>query len=160
MRPLLARASVVVAGPGLGTSTWARALLGNVLESGKPLVLDADALNLLAQEPLARDNWVLTPHPGEAARLLQQDIATVQGDRFAAVEAIAARYGGTVVLKGAGTLTYSAGQPLAVCGAGNPGMATAGMGDVLSGVIAGLSAQGTGADGSGIDRCLRACLCR
>jgi len=142
LRPLLARASVLVAGPGLGTSAWAQALLAQLLESGKPLVMDADALNLLAREPLMRDDWVLTPHPGEAARLLMQDVATVQGDRFAAAEAITAKYGGTVVLKGAGTLTCTAGRPLAVCAAGNPGMATAGMGDVLSGVIAGLIAQG------------------
>ena len=142
LRPLLGRASVVIAGPGLGTSGWAQALLAQLLESGKPLVMDADALNLLAREPLLRDNWVLTPHPGEAARLLQQDAATVQADRFTAAKDIVSRYGGTVVLKGAGTLIVTTDRPLAVCAAGNPGMATAGMGDVLSGVIAGLIAQG------------------
>ena len=142
LSPLLARATVVAVGPGLGRSRWAQALLAAVLETSLPLVVDADALNLLSREPLRRDGWVLTPHPGEAGRLLQQDTARVQEDRYAAVRALAEIYGGVAVLKGAGTLVYHAGAPVEVCAAGNPGMATGGMGDVLSGVIAGLIAQG------------------
>ena len=139
---LLARATVVAVGPGLGRSRWAQDLLAAVLESSLPLVADADALNLLSREPLRRNDWVLTPHPGEAGRLLNQETAVVQGNRYAAVRALAETYGGVAVLKGAGTLVYHAGTPVAVCAAGNPGMATGGMGDVLSGVIAGLIAQG------------------
>jgi hydroxyethylthiazole kinase-like uncharacterized protein yjeF len=142
LKALLKRAGVVVVGPGLGQSAWARSMVSAVLETTRALVMDADALNLLAREPARRSNWILTPHPGEAARLLQQDTAAVQSDRFAAVRALADRYGGTVVLKGAGTLVHMSGEPVVVCRSGNPGMATAGMGDVLSGVIAGLLAQG------------------
>jgi NAD(P)H-hydrate epimerase len=139
--PLLAKADVVVLGPGLGQDDWGRALFGAVLDSGRPLVLDADALNLLAQMPEARAGWVLTPHPGEAARLLGTTTAAVQADRFAAVRELKARYGGSIVLKGAGTLVLDD-SGLALCPYGNPGMATAGMGDVLAGVAGALAAQG------------------
>jgi NAD(P)H-hydrate epimerase len=142
LRALLARAGVVVIGPGLGKSRWAKALLACVLEAPQPLVVDADALNLLAADASRRDNWVLTPHPGEAGRLLHQSTAAVQTDRFVAVRAIQDTYAGSVVLKGAGSIICNDSGPMAVCAAGNPGMATAGMGDVLSGVIAGLLAQG------------------
>jgi NAD(P)H-hydrate epimerase len=91
---------------------------------------------------LRREDWVLTPHPGEAGRLLKQKTAMVQENRYTAVRALAETYGGVAVLKGAGTLVTHAGAPVAVCAAGNPGMAAGGMGDVLSGVIAGLIAQG------------------
>jgi NAD(P)H-hydrate epimerase len=142
LQPLLRKATVVVAGPGLGRSRWSRALLGALLEAAPPAVLDADALNLLACDPVRRDDWVLTPHPGEAARLLRTSVAAVGQDRFTAVAALQQRFGGVAVLKGAGTLVYAGAQPPALCGAGNPGMATAGMGDVLSGVIGALLAQG------------------
>jgi hydroxyethylthiazole kinase-like uncharacterized protein yjeF len=142
LSPLLARATVVAVGPGLGRSRWAQELFAAVLESSLPLVVDADALNLLSREPLRRDAWVLTPHPGEAGRLLNQDTAVVQENRYAAVRALAETYGGVAVLKGAGTLVTHAGAPVSVCAAGNPGMAAGGMGDVLSGVIAALIAQG------------------
>ena len=111
------------------------------LDSRLPLVVDADALNLLATEPRQRDNWVLTPHPGEAARLLGVTHAEIQRDRFAAAGALQAGYGGVTVLKGAGTLIQEAGELPVICAAGNPGMASGGMGDVLTGVIAGLLAQ-------------------
>ena len=143
LEPLLERASVIAIGPGLGRSAWGRDLLARVLETSRPLVLDADALNLLAEEPIHREHWVLTPHPGEAARLLGTTTRAVQDDRFAAAEAVAERYGGSCVLKGAGTLIHGPGGT-AACPAGNPGMATGGMGDVLTGVIAGLLAQGLG----------------
>lgn len=142
LRPLLNAASVIVVGPGLGQSPWARELFSAVLETDLPCVVDADALNLLAAEPVARDAWVLTPHPGEAARLLACSGAEVQADRFNAVREVRRRYGGVGVLKGAGTLVVAGDEPVSICAGGNPGMASAGMGDVLSGVIAGLIAQG------------------
>lgn len=138
---LMARADVVVAGPGLGQGDWSQALLSEVLETSLPKVIDADALNLLARKPVALRDWILTPHPGEAARLLGVSTADVGADRFAAAEGIASRYGGVCVLKGCGSLV-SADGVTSVCAGGNPGMATAGMGDVLAGVIAALLAQG------------------
>lgn len=142
LAPLLERASVVAIGPGLGRSAWGRKMFARVLETEKPLVVDADALNLIANEPVKRSGWILTPHPGEAARLLGGRAAEVQADRFAAVRALQARYGGVAVLKGSGTLVADGQGALSVCSAGNPGMASGGMGDVLTGVIAGLLAQG------------------
>lgn len=143
LAPLLERASVLALGPGLGQRDWGRALFDAALASGKRTVVDADALNLLAEAPRPLPpGAVLTPHPGEAARLLGCDIATVQRDRFAAARALAGRHRAAVVLKGAGSLVAAADGRLAVCPWGNPGMATAGMGDVLTGVIAALLAQG------------------
>ncbi len=139
--PLLRRASVVAIGPGLGQSAWATGLLATVLEREHTLVLDADALNLLAQEPAVLSRAILTPHPGEAARLLGVPTAQVHADRFAAARALHDRYRGVVVLKGAGTIVADDNIPT-VIGAGNPGMGTGGMGDVLTGVIAGLAGQG------------------
>lgn len=141
---LASRATVIAAGPGLGRASWARQLLAALLDLDRPLVLDADALNLLAADPVHRHGWVLTPHPGEAARLLGSSTAEVQADRFAAVAAIQSRYGGVCVLKGAGTLITDGRALPAVCTDGNPGMASGGMGDVLTGTIAGLLAQGLG----------------
>lgn len=141
LKGLLDKASVVVLGPGLGQKEWGKAMFGAVLKSGNPVVLDADGLNLLAASPIGKTMWILTPHPGEAARLLQISTPSVQQDRFAAVSAIQATYGGIAVLKGAGTLIAS-GSRIAVSNTGNPGMASGGMGDVLSGVMAGLIAQG------------------
>ena len=106
-------------------------------------MLDADALNLLAIEPVFRENWILTPHSGEAARLLKMTPSQVEADRFAAVEELALRFGGVAVLKGAGSLIASQAEGLvALCTAGNPGMASGGMGDVLTGILAALLAQG------------------
>ncbi len=142
LMPLLRRASVVAIGPGLGKSPWAQALLGVMLQSDLPMVVDADALNLLAIEPAKKDNWILTPHPGEAARLLGQTVEEVQSDRTAAAIELQKKYGGVVVLKGAGTVVVDSEEVIGICGEGNPGMASGGMGDVLTGVIAGLLAQG------------------
>jgi ADP-dependent NAD(P)H-hydrate dehydratase / NAD(P)H-hydrate epimerase len=136
---LLARASVIALGPGFGQDEWARALFAKLIASDAALLLDADALNLLARLPRQRERWVLTPHPGEAARLLQCATADVQADRLAALEGLHARYGGSIVLKGAGSLV--SGSPIEVCRFGNPGMAVAGMGDTLTGVIAAFWAQ-------------------
>ena len=143
---LLDRATVVAIGPGLGRADWGQALLETVLTSDRPLVVDADALNLLAAQPVRRGNWILTPHPGEAARLLDTTTAQVQADRFQAVTELVKRFGGVGVLKGAGSLVASEDGALSVCNTGNPGMASGGMGDVLTGVIAGLLAQGMALD--------------
>jgi NAD(P)H-hydrate epimerase len=143
LEPLLERATVIAVGPGLGQDAWGRDLLGRVLESDLPLVVDADGLNLLARSPGKRGNWVLTPHPGEAARLLGIETSAVQADRFTSVRRLQERFGGVAVLKGAGTLVYGLPhKPPAVCDAGNPGMATAGTGDLLTGIVAALIAQG------------------
>jgi len=142
--PLLDAADVLVVGPGLGASPWSTQLLQRALASGKPAVLDADALNMLAAGAVAGAPrggvHVLTPHPGEAARLLGTDTAAVQADRFAAVAELQRRYGGVVVLKGNGTLVAD-GEATLLSDYGNPGMASGGMGDVLSGVIGALLAQ-------------------
>ena len=143
---LMDRADVLVIGPGLGQDNWARQLFARVLESQLPMVIDADGLNLLAQNPLQKKNWVLTPHPAEAGRLLGQSTKEINADRYAAIEQLQKSYGGTVVLKGAGSLIRSAEPPTTVCTEGNPGMATAGMGDVLSGIIASLMGQGLAQD--------------
>ena len=138
--PLVERASVVAIGVGLGQSDWSKGLCALVTLAKQPIVMDADALNLLAQQPFRRADWVLTPHPGEAARLLESTVHIVENDRIAAIQALKERYGGTVVLKGAGTLILGD-EGLVFCTAGNPGMASGGMGDVLTGIIAALIAQ-------------------
>jgi NAD(P)H-hydrate epimerase len=134
---------VVALGPGLGRQEWGQAVFAAVLRAGRPGVLDADGLNLLALSPHAVPaSTVLTPHPGEAARLLGIDVESVQRDRYAAVRELARRYQSVCVLKGAGSLVGSPGGRVMVCPWGNPGMASGGMGDVLTGVIAALLAQG------------------
>lgn len=143
LEPLLARASVLAIGPGLGQEDWGQGLWQAALGAGKPTVLDADGLNLLAAHPRTLPGAsVLTPHPGEASRLLDCSIADVQADRFGAVRALARKYAAAAVLKGAGSLVASPDGRVALCSWGNPGMASGGMGDVLTGVIAGLLAQG------------------
>ena len=143
LRPLLTRADVVAIGPGLGQDQWGNALLGAALEITAPMVVDADALNNLAADPLMHSDWIVTPHPGEAARMLGMSTEEIQADRFAAVRELVASYGGVCVLKGAGTLIASLYDGVvSVCDRGNPGMASGGMGDVLTGTIAGLRAQG------------------
>jgi ADP-dependent NAD(P)H-hydrate dehydratase / NAD(P)H-hydrate epimerase len=143
LRALLAAADVIVIGPGLGRDTWARSLLAATLAAGKPLVIDADALNLIAEQPGLQlpPGCMLTPHPGEAARLLGTGNADVQADRLAALRQLVAKYVAVAVLKGSGTVIGAPGQVPAICTAGNPGMATAGMGDVLAGAAAAIYAQ-------------------
>lgn len=140
-----AAADTVLLGPGLGRDAWAGACWSRALslcrERHIPLVIDADGLNLLAEEGAEPCAWVLTPHPGEAARLAQISNAQVQDDRLGTLNRLTGKYGGIIVLKGACTLLGATGRTAAVCDAGNPGMATAGMGDVLAGAIAGLLAQ-------------------
>lgn len=139
---LLSHASVLVVGPGLGQGLWGEMILRLAFDAGKPMVLDADGLNLLAKHPEYRDHWVLTPHPGEAARLLDCSVADIQADRHNAVRRLQQRYGGVAVLKGAGTLVCTKNGEIHLCREGNPGMASGGMGDVLSGIIGGMLAQG------------------
>jgi ADP-dependent NAD(P)H-hydrate dehydratase / NAD(P)H-hydrate epimerase len=136
------RADVLAVGPGLGRTEWARRALEAVLRSQKPVVVDADALNLIAEAKCRpRDNWILTPHPGEAGRLLGISTREIQADRLQALDRLTEKYGGTVVLKGAGTLVGSRGRIPGLCERGNPGMASAGTGDVLTGAVAGILAQ-------------------
>lgn len=150
LAPLLEQATAVVLGPGLGKDQWAEDLLQSVLESGLPRILDADGLNLIASA--AQALWlgptsVITPHPAEAARLLGVETAAVQVDRVGAVTALAERFACVAVLKGVGSLV--AGPSIerlpSLCSDGNPGMASAGMGDVLSGLVGALLAQGMAA---------------
>jgi len=151
---LFAKASVVVLGPGLGQSDWSNVCLQLTLthlaENPKPLVLDADALNLISQgagksELEKNPDVIITPHPGEAARLLGCTTSEIQANRVGSVTRLQEQFGGAAILKGSGTLVcFSQGQRLQVeqCAHGNPGMATGGMGDVLSGVLGGFLAQG------------------
>ncbi|MDC8756730.1 NAD(P)H-hydrate dehydratase [Janthinobacterium fluminis] len=142
-------AAVLVAGPGLGASHRARDFLQRAIDSGSALVLDADALNLMAAEPelqtalaLRGTGAVLTPHPLEAARLLGVSVAEVQADRLAAARLLAAQMQVTVALKGSGTVLASASGDVVVNTTGNPALATAGTGDVLAGLCGALLAQG------------------
>jgi hydroxyethylthiazole kinase-like uncharacterized protein yjeF len=144
MGHLIQAADVVAIGPGIGRDEWGQAMLAAVLSSDRSAVLDADALNLLAQLPstqVTNPNWVLTPHPGEAGRLLNWSAVQVQADRLTAARSIAAKYRSTVVLKGAASLVASPNGATYICDHGNPGMASPGMGDVLTGVIAAIAAQ-------------------
>ncbi len=142
LMPLVKHANVIAIGPGLGKSEWAKLLFARILESSLPLVIDADALNLLAEEQQSSARWVITPHPGEAARLLDSSTQIIQADRFATLKKLHDKYQGPVVLKGSGTLIADNDDNYFICDAGNPGMSSGGMGDVLTGVIAGLIAQG------------------
>jgi len=141
LAPSLEQADVIAIGPGLGQDAWALELWSAVLSTNKPLIVDADALNLLALHPQRRDHWVLTPHPGEAARLLVSHTAAIQAARLNSAQSLVDQYGGVVVLKGAGTWVAAVNEWTAVCDRGNPGMAAPGMGDVLTGIIAGIAAQ-------------------
>jgi ADP-dependent NAD(P)H-hydrate dehydratase / NAD(P)H-hydrate epimerase len=146
LRPLLEKADVLAIGPGLGQGEWGLALLEATLSQAKrtatPVVLDADALNMLSRrDPMPLPQAVLTPHPGEAARLLSTTTQEIERDRAQAARRLATRYDATVVLKGAGTLVAASGQAPVVIDAGNPGMASGGMGDALTGAIAAMLAQ-------------------
>lgn len=143
LEELFERATVIVVGPGLGKQSWGKEMLQAVLSTDHKKVIDADGLNLLAENPQETPNAVITPHPGEAARLLEfEDGNQVQRNRFEAINRLQKSYGGICVLKGAGTLIKGDDDMVHLCRYGNPGMASGGMGDVLSGVIGGLIAQG------------------
>jgi len=147
--PALPRPACLVVGPGLGVSSAAHRALATALQVNHALLLDADALNLLARDSellatlQARSAaTILTPHPGEAARLLGQNPHDIRSDRETAIQRLTELSGATVVLKGHATLVKQPGKTIWRNSTGNPGMAAAGMGDVLSGVIAALLAQG------------------
>ncbi|AZD27336.1 NAD(P)H-hydrate dehydratase [Pseudomonas chlororaphis] len=143
---LLEQASIIVAGPGLGQAAWGRSLLSAAADAPRPQVWDADALNLLAKGGLTLPpGSVITPHPGEAARLLGVSTAQVQVDRPAAAWALSKKYTAVAILKGAGSLVASPDGRLARCDRGHPAMATAGLGDVLAGLVGALLAQGMSA---------------
>ena len=133
-------ADVVVIGPGLGQQAWGKQALQKVENFRKPMLWDADALNLLAINPDKRHNRILTPHPGEAARLLNCSVAEIESDRLLSARRLVKRYGGVAVLKGAGTVVASD-EAMGIVDAGNAGMASGGMGDVLSGIIGALLGQ-------------------
>ncbi|MEM5499039.1 NAD(P)H-hydrate dehydratase [Paraglaciecola mesophila] len=142
--------SCIAIGPGLGTDEWAVSLFNEVMShlhsTQKPCVIDADGLNMLAdssashQSALSKEYSVMTPHPGEAARLLGCSVTEIEQDRLKAAQSLANKYNAIAVLKGAGSI-ISNGEQSWICTDGNPGMATAGMGDTLTGIIAGLLAQ-------------------
>jgi NAD(P)H-hydrate epimerase len=153
--PLLERASGVVIGPGLGQSSWSEQLLYQALQvADKPMVIDADALHLLGQDrfsalptvDLEQRQWILTPHPGEAASLLGVSIEDIQRDRFTSAKQIQKQYGGAVILKGAGTVVITSNGDQWLCDAGSAAMASGGMGDVLSGLLGSLLVQGVALD--------------
>ncbi len=140
----LQTATCLAIGPGLGQDQWAKSAFNQITSSPLNKVLDADALNLLALDPLNTShqaNWILTPHPGEAAKLLQTSTEYIQQNRLQAIQELHKKYGGVIVLKGNGTLIFD-GKTIEICTAGNAGMATGGMGDVLTGTITSLLAQG------------------
>jgi hydroxyethylthiazole kinase-like uncharacterized protein yjeF len=141
LKKYLTKADTIIFGPGLGQSAWSQKIFHAFFAkpTSIPTLVDADGLNLLAKFPMQTKNWILTPHVGEAARLLNQTMESVQKNRAATAKNIRQQYSGIVVLKGKNTLIQ--GETLVNCPFGNPGMATAGMGDVLSGVIGGLLAQ-------------------
>jgi len=146
LEPLLGKADVIAFGPGLGQSPWAAELVAALGTDARPSVWDADALNWLAQSPTVSENRVITPHPGEAGTLLGVGTAAVQHDRQSALRDLQDRFGGVVVLKGSATLISAASGVPWFCASGNPGMASPGMGDVLTGIIASLLAQGLDAE--------------
>jgi len=147
LEPLLHKPSVLIVGPGLGRSPWSEQLLQKAVATRRPMVVDADALNIIADGRVVSQpdgsGWIMTPHPAEAARLLNVSVDEVQADRFAAVRQLQEKYNAVILLKGVGTLIAAPGDEIiAVCPYGNPGMATGGMGDLLSGIIGALLAQG------------------
>ena len=159
---LLDRATVVAVGPGLGQEGWGASLLERVVATDRALVVDADAINLLAQGaapwPSATARAVVcTPHPAEAGRILGEPASVLESDRFSAARALAEAHPGAWLLKGAGTIVAASGAVARVCEGGNPGMASGGMGDVLTGVVAALLAQGLdGFDAASAGACVHA----
>ena len=142
LMPLLKKSSALAIGPGLSTKPWATQIFKTVEGLQVPTVYDADALNLLAADPSYKRSRITTPHSGEAARLLGLKVDEVEADRFSAVSKISEKFGGTSLLKGPGTLIKRGREAPYVLLDGNPGMATGGMGDVLTGVIGSFLAQG------------------
>jgi len=140
---------VVVVGPGMGSSETARDILHAILDSSTPLVLDADALNLIAADVVLQEKLrnrstasILTPHPLEAARLLGTTAKEIQHNRLSAAKQLSSRFNAVIILKGAGSIIASPDGSLCINTSGNPGLATGGTGDVLAGLCGALLAQG------------------
>lgn len=146
LESIIAKATVIALGPGLGRTDWSQYVYDKINNTQLPVVLDADGLFFLSQHPNKNLHRVLTPHPGEAANLLNQKSAAPEAQRIAVLTELLDKYNSTVVLKGAGTLVASPHSPIGICNAGNPGMASGGMGDLLTGIIAGLIAQNMSLD--------------
>lgn len=140
---LLEKVSVIVIGPGLGEASWGKSLLSVAANARQPQVWDADALNQLAKGGVSLPGGsVITPHPGEAARLLGLTTAEVQADRLKVARALSQKFNAVAILKGAGSLIASPDGRVSRCDRGHPAMATAGLGDVLAGLVGALLAQG------------------
>ena len=168
MVQLLAQATVMVIGPGLGKDAWAESLLEQVLlmSESRPLIADADALNLLSKPHIAylwdqyKGPKLMTPHPGEAARLLKTTTLEIQSDRFSAIKQLAQQFKCSVILKGVGSLILTkTNSSILLCMNGNASMASGGMGDVLAGVLGGLTAQGLNLEMCAVfGACFHSCL--
>ena len=147
LEKVLSEVDAIVIGPGLGQEDWGKSLLAAVCASKLPLLVDADALNIIANDKdynehcLGTKPWVMTPHPGEAARLLDTNIALIEKNRYQSAEQLQKKFSAVIVLKGAGTIIADNENHITVCDEGNPGMASAGMGDILTGIIGALLAQ-------------------
>ena len=148
LQTLLKQVDVIVIGTGLGQTSWSEDLFKICMKTDVPIVLDADGLNILARlfprmgrRALSRGNWILTPHPAEAGRLLGSRASEVQQDRVSVAQQLSERYDAIVVLKGCGTVVADQKGNYAICPLGNPGMASAGTGDVLAGIIGAMVAQ-------------------
>lgn len=156
----LAKATAIVVGPGLNTGAWGQKLLHFVLAAEKPMLLDADALNLFAARQFSNwlplNNAVITPHPGEAARLLDVPTENINQDRISAVKNLQAKFAAVALLKGSGSLIAN-GIELSLCPYGNPGMGSGGMGDLLAGIMGGPNGSGYGIGQSSTAWCLRSC---
>ncbi len=144
------KATVLAVGPGLGLNDWSKALFDICMDSDKPLVVDADGLNLLAgssyqDKDYPGKDWILTPHAAEAGRLLGVTTTEIEANRVESARKLATKFEAVVVLKGNGTVVAGPDNEFAICTLGNPGMATAGSGDVLTGIIASFRAQGLSA---------------
>ena len=153
-------ADCIIVGPGLGQDPWSHEIFNQVISylvhEDKPVVFDADGLNLLSQRlhKFSLSKMILTPHPVEAARLLKTTVAEIETDRFNSALRLQQQYFASVVLKGAGSLVQTTKQTR-ICQDGNPGMATAGMGDVLAGILGGLLSQGLNSEDAA---CYGTCL--
>jgi NAD(P)H-hydrate epimerase len=138
---VLSRATVLIIGPGMGRAVWGKNWWAALKKTALLRVIDADALNALAESPFKDASWILTPHYREAARLLDCSIEDIENNREKAITQLVKKYGGVVILKGHHTLIQGEGSDIFYCSLGNSGMATAGMGDILSGILGGLLAQ-------------------
>jgi len=142
IKSMLLDADVIAIGPGLGANKWARKVFESIIDIDCPMIVDADALTILSKKPIKQENWILTPHPGEAGRLLGISSKKMQQNRFSSLNNLIEKYHGVIVLKGHHTLIGSNDSVPCVCVKGNPGMASAGMGDALTGIIASMIGQG------------------